>query len=84
MQLKPGYTPENLRKVIKRSGKTRAQFAAWFAALPDCDDVTGRAIGGWCINPFDQDGKRNKQHRTMPARYWQRMIEHLSTAIEPR
>jgi hypothetical protein len=61
----PGYSPENLRRVISPWGDTQAER---IAACASKLGVSPRAVQGW-LAPSTA-----KSHRTMPYRLWQKVL----------
>lgn len=62
-----GYTPANLRALLKQAGLTQMQAAA----LLD-PPASSRSINNWCA---DTD---NANHRDMPLVKWRELLQLLS------
>lgn len=62
MEYEIGYTPNNLKKILKESGKKREDLA-------DFCGVTLKSVHNWCIS-IDR-----ANHQDMPLKHWLNFLD---------
>lgn len=80
-QLNPGYTPENLRTVLRAAGVTRQRAVELInrEIAEICPErcITKRTIDRWCTSITKKDGTLAKESATMPALHWWALTKQL-------
>lgn len=64
MNLEPGYTPANLRAILRDAGLTQAMAGEMVG-------VDARTVRRWCADVSSDD------HRDMPLKQWLSLMEKV-------